>query len=416
MGLEGGDVSQPAIAPPTFAAEERRSRKGLKLLAWALGISCFVATGAALTLHRLHAFSPGEEPWTAETYAAIVAFLAFPVVGSIIASNRPGNILGWIYLAVGVSQNYNALLDEYSRFALLRPEPLPFGAVATYIAEWAWLLGFMGLIVIILLFPDGKPPTRRWWWVAWLVGAAATLTVVGVLDLMKTPAEDLVRGLEPTEPWYAQAIFPLLSVAILGALVSLIVRFIRSRGVERQQLKWLAYGETLMVTLLLSDEFIFGPLGIDSPIIDASTIGGLILLPVSTAIAIMRYRLYEIDRIINRTVVYLTSTGTLLLVYLSTVVSLQRTFDPVRGDSDIAVVVSTLAAAALFAPLRRRVQSFVDRRFYRRRYDTQQTLEEFGSRLRDELDIEDLKGELRSVVDTTMQPTHSTLWLRGVVQ
>jgi uncharacterized membrane protein len=290
------------------------------------------------------------------------------------------------------------------------------GETAAWFSSWSWtLLVFVPTTFLLLLFPDGRLPSPRWRPVAWCAALGIFCFVAG-LTLKAGPLDDFPQIMNP----YGVDSFTLEAVAIGGAIlasasmvasaVSLIVRMRRAGRVERQQIKWLAYGGAVVVGAV----FIGGVISIWSPDLSISVIGfGLLVVPIFTGVAMARYRLYDIDVIINRALVYASLTATLALVYVGSVVGLQSVFRALTGqESTLAVVASTLAIAALFGPLRRRVQAFVDRRFYRRKYDAAKILEAFGSRLRDETDIEALSSDLVGVASATMQPEHVSLWLR----
>jgi len=359
----------------------------------------------------------------------LLPFLAFPVVGALIASRRPKNPIGWICLAVGIFWMLANLTSGYGTYGLLaKPGSVPFPAAVGSLGEWMWApaLGLLG-IYLILLFPDGRLPSRRWRPLAWLSGAVIILVSVGSA-LTPGPMEDFpgIRnpfGLEEY-PWIAQAtqgITLLLPLCILASAISLVLRFIRSWGEEREQIKWLAFA-ALILGLGFSSFLIPGILVPEAPggtnplwenlLEDAVTLS-FAGVPVAVGMAILRYRLYEIDIIINRTLVYGSLTVLLVALYFGVIVVLQRVFVLLTGQqSTLAVVASTLLIAALFNPLRRRIQSFIDRRFYRRKYDARKTLEAFSAQLRDETDLEALNSELVGVVRETMQPAHVSLWLR----
>jgi hypothetical protein len=298
-----------------------------------------------------------------------------------------------------------------------RGHPDALAVLGAWVQSWYWLLLLaLTFVYLPLLFPDGRLPSRRWLPLAVVPGIATLGTVVlgALTDTLSGQNVDYkidnpigIEGLEPVEKL---PIFGLLSVllgvGIVAAMASVVVRFRRFRGTERQQMKWFLYAAALLSSFLASDylpdvvgEVLFGV--------------GLIALPTVIGVAVLRYRLYGIDHVINRTLVYSPLTAMLGLVYLGGVVSLQYAFRALTGQgSQIAIVASTLAIAALFNPLRRRVQAFVDRRFYRRKYDAAKTLESFSSKLRDETDLDRLGVELVSVVRETMQPAHASLWLR----
>jgi hypothetical protein len=289
-----------------------------------------------------------------------------------------------------------------------------------WLTEWIWAPGF-GIILVFLplLFPDGHPPSRRWRGVAWLgglsIGLICVLTSI-VLWPERGPALLQLEGFggeveewrSAVSDWVLKLVGPMLLVAGLGAVISLFVHFRRARGDERQQIKWFASAAALTLAWIIVAEEQSG---------EIVALWGLLVIasiPVATGMAILRYRLYDIDRIINRTLVYGVLTGILALVYFGGVATSEAIFRALTGQEQqpqIAVVVSTLVIAALFTPLRRRIQRFIDRRFYRRKYDARKTLEDFSAQLRDETDLEALSNDLLGVVRDTMQPAHVSLWL-----
>ena len=361
----------------------------------------------------------------------VLPFLAFPLVGALIASKRPENPIGWICLAVGIFWMVSLISSSYGLYGLVvRPGSLPFPAAIGSLGEWMWApaVGLLG-IYLILLFPDGRLPSRRWRPLAWLSGAAILVVSAGSA-LTPGPMEGLPRirnpfGLEG-HPWVvdaAQGVILLLPLCILASAVSLVLRFLRSRGEEREQIKWLAFAASIL-GLGFSSFVILGTIapdvlgGVDrlweNLLEDAVTLS-FAGIPMAVGIAILRYRLYNIDLLINRTLVYGALTATLALIYFGGVTATQVIFGALTGQqeqSQLAIVVSTLVIAALFNPLRRRIQSFIDRRFYRSKYDARKTLEAFSARLREETDLEALNAELVGVVRETMQPAHVSLWLR----
>jgi hypothetical protein len=349
--------------------------------------------------------------------AVMVLVICFSVVGALIVSHRPENPIGWIFCAAALFQALSAVGVEYGTYALVtQPGSLPLGAFMSWLAEWIWAAG-LGLIVVFLplLFPNGRPPSRRWWPVAWLGGLSIGL-ISGSVSLLVWLLEG--RGTADDAPGWLlallQAGFPLVLLAGLLAVISLFLRFLRARGDERQQIKWFASASALTFTWILLFEQLLGPRGgVFEVIVAASSPVVVPSIPVTTGIAILRYRFYDIDRILNRTLVYAALTISLIFAYLGGVISLQYAIRTITGgESQVAVVASTLAIAALFDPLRRRIQAFVDRRFYRSRYGAQKTLAAFSVRVRDETDLDALSGELVAVVRGTMQPTRVSLWLR----
>jgi hypothetical protein len=391
-------------------------RKAVAWLAWSLCVAC---VGLALCTPLL-SFLNGRTlvAFFRERDAAVsVLVISFSVVGALIVSHRPQNLIGWIFCAAALFQAFSAVGVEYGTYALVtRPGTLPFAEGVSWLADWIWAPG-LGLILVFLplLFPNGQPPSRRWWPVAWLGGLSIGMITASVSLLVWL--QDDIGTADGPPGWLLallQVCFPLMLLAGLLAVISLVLRFLGARGDERQQIKWFASAATLTFTWILLFEQLLGPQeGAFEAIVALSGLVVVPSIPIATGIAILRYRLYDIDRIVNRALVYAALTVTLVLVYLGGVISLQYAFRTMTGgESQLAVVASTLAIAALFNPLRWRIQALVDRRFYRRKYDAQKTLAAFSSRLREETDLDALGGELVTVVRETVQPASVALWLR----
>jgi hypothetical protein len=343
----------------------------------------------------------------------ICAFGAFGLVGALIIWQQPGNTLGWVLTAVGLLAAWGASADTYVDLA--SDENLLY-LVSVWISLWYWypLLG-LTLIFTPLLFPDGRPPSPRWRLVAW--GATLALALVTFLaafrERIEFPGLSMdnpvgIHGIEdPEKSTLGTVLLGSFVLFLVLALASVVVRYIRSGGVQRQQIKWLLLATALSALMVFFEEITGIELNTEIPFAIS-----IALFPAAIAVAIFRYRLYDIDVIINRALVYGSLTAMLALVYVGGVVGLQYAFRALTGgESQLAVVASTLAIAALFVPLRRRVQGFIDRRFYRRKYDAAKTLEEFGTRLRDETDLESLSNDLVSVVRDTVQPERVSFWL-----
>jgi hypothetical protein len=401
------------------------SRRTAKWLAWSLCLLCVALAVASLILALLNGRTLGEifmawGPSTAGLAALPAEAVSFSVVGALISSHRPENPIGWIFLAVGFFYGLLSAGDQYAIYALLtNPGALPLGAEASWLGQWIWAPGFgLSLVFLPLLFPDGHPPSHRWRPVGWLGGLSIGLTVVSSTILLwpeRGPA--LVTG-DESPSHVVQVLLDFIAVSMLfvaglGAVISLLVRFRRARGDERQQIKWFASAAALSLVWLIV--FAQASLrGLPEAIVALSSLLIIPSIPIATGIAILRYRLYDIDRIINRTLVYGSLTVMLALIYFGGVATTQAIFGALTGQEEqpqLAVVVSTLVIAALFMPLRRRIQAFIDRRFYRRKYDARKTLEAFSARLRDETDLDRLGENLMGVIKETMQPAHISLWL-----
>jgi hypothetical protein len=355
-----------------------------------------------------------------ENAVLLVGFSAFAVVGAVLVAMRPTNTIGWIMAAIALMVSTFLTGDSYAAYVMVtRGHPDALAVVSAWIGSWYWLtLLVLVLIYMPLLFPDGRLPSRRWLPIAVLAGVGMLgIVVLGALadtlPLNEAPGYEIdnpigIEGLGNVEDLPVFGVLTsLLVVCIIGAGASVVMRFRRSRGAERQQMKWFAYAVVPML-LIPTDGFLPGI--ISSVALSVVLIG----LPTAIGIAVLRYRLYDIDLLINRTLVYGTLTATLVALYFGGIVVLQRLFVLLTGQqSTLAVVASTLAIAAVFNPLRRRIQGFVDRRFYRSKYDARTTLEAFSTKLRDETDLQALNGELVNVVRETMQPAHVSLWLRS---
>jgi hypothetical protein len=410
------------------------SARAASRLAWSLGAlsaAMFVATVVLYFFTR--SVQPPSSWGTAGLSIVLIfqlPFLAFPLVGALIASRCPRNPVGWICLAVGNFWMLANPTSGYGTYGLLvaRPGSVPFPAAIGWVGEgmWAPALGLLGTY-LLLLFPDGRLPSRKWLPLAWLAGAViASVSLGNALRPGRLTDLGSVRnpfGLEGL-PWIASAAqiaTLLLPVCMLAAATSLVLRYQRSGGEEREQIKWLAFAAMILglgvssfviPSILLSDDAGGGNPLWGNLLEDAVTLS-LVGVPVAVGIAILRYRLYEIDIIINRALVYGSLTAMLVSLYFGGIVVLQRVFVALTGEkSTLAVVASTLLIAALFNPLRRRIQSFIDRRFYRRKYDSAKTLEGFSTKLRDETDLNALSDDLVGAVQETMQPAHVYLWLR----
>ena len=415
------------------------STRAASWLAWSLAAlsgAMFVA-GAILTVLSLHLTAPIAQPssdWGSGgaigNLLILAPFLAFTIVGTLIASRRPENPIGWICLVAGLFWTLIVLDDQYIAYALATTGVVPLPA-AVALNQWLWVppVGLLS-IYLILFFPDGKLPSRRWRPLAWFSGAVLVVVSLSIA-LAPGPLPDLggVRnpfGLEGY-PWIADVsnvISPLIPLCAVASALGLVLRYRRCGSEEREQIKWIAFAGSfvgLMSLITVLSALVFAPLFLDSTDTQPLWLGVLqdveLLsfagIPVAVGIAVLRYRLYDIDLLINRALVYAPLSAMLALIYVGGVVAMQAVFRALTGqESTLAVVASTLSIAALFNPLRRRVQALVDRRFYRRKYDARKTLEAFSVQLRDETDLHELGDDLLEVVTETMQPAHVSLWLR----
>jgi hypothetical protein len=395
--------------------------------AWSvLVLSVGLATAAAV-LGLTRGPVPGVSGFHAADLIIYLAFLAWVAVGAVIVARRPDNPVGWVLCAAGTLVLLSVTAAEYALSAELGDTGLPAGRALAWLGAWTAVLGLGLFFYLLMLFPDGRLPGPRWRWVAWLYTAGLAVGTVSVA-LQPGPFPPGLRDLGPIEnPLGVPALAPVLEatnaaarlivvVLYLAAAGSLLVRLRRSLGVERQQLKWVAYAGVLLIGSFLLVSLLEGQ-GVPAPVQLALDISffvlGVLGVPTAVAVAVLRYRLYDIDRLINQTLVYGLLTALLGLGYAGAVLALGQLSGGVAGDPPSwAVAAATLAVAAVFQPVRRRVQQGVDRLFNRRRYDAARTIEEFTARLRDEVDLGTLSKELLAVVDETMRPAAASLWLR----
>jgi hypothetical protein len=401
---------------PTARVTRMRWHSGV--LAWALAGLTVLTLAAGFWLAEL-VWSTGWEPRPSNPIAIVGAIILVTVsaatVGAFLASRRPRHPVGWLLLGVGLTLNLSLLVQAYVKYGLLaRPGSLPgarylAGFTDSTVPIWLSCAGF-----VLLLTPTGSLPSPRWRWWARLAAVAPVMVVLGSVvqpdplapDYRGNPLAIPALGRVLVVPAVAGVVVVLVSL-LVGA-GSLVVRFRRARGVERQQLRWLAYAAALAAGLLLV-ALAAGVLAKDE-VVTASLALGVALLPLATGAAILRYRLYDLDRIISRTLAYGLLTVLLGGGYAAVVLGLGQLLGQ---DSSLVVAGATLAVAAVFQPARRRVQAMVDRRFNRRRYDAARTIAAFSARLRDELDLDTLSAEVLAVVEQTMQPTQARLWLRA---
>jgi hypothetical protein len=377
----------------------------------------------------------GKDPWSSSEILSndlyVLAMFSFPVVGVLIASRRPRNAIGWILLADGLAWALSAVAGNYVQYALVtHPGSVPRPDLALALSDWLWIPG-VGLIgtFLLLLFPDGQLPSPRWRPLARVSAVAlivpSVLIVIGPGAYTDSGYPEVINplGIEALSGVISamSALVLLIPLCIIGCAAGLIQRFRRSRGLERLQLKWLAAGAGASAAAYLVAMIVSIPYGWSistTPswvtLIQNTALFSFLLIPVAAGIAMLRHRLYDIDLIINRTLVYGAVSALLALVYVAGVFGVGGVLRSVTGhqSSNLAVAVSTLAIAALFRPLRARVQAFIDRRFYRYKYDMGRTLQDFSTRMRDQLDLDTLNTELVAVVRQTLQPSDVTLWIR----
>ena len=400
------------------------SRRAVSRLAWSIWSSC-VALLISAWLLKLVASAP-RLGWASFFDVLFnVLSLTLPTVGALVASHRPRNPIGWLFCFASLVLSIQAFTDAYATYSLSAyPAELPLVETMAWISEWIAFPVVLSVAALLFLhFPEGVLLSRRWRVVVWIVAIGGLLAAFG--DAFEPGSLDIQSSV--TNPFGVEGVLPMYRISTIGmwlllgsclvAATSLILRFRRGGGIERQQIKWFALAAFVMAFGFF-DAFIAGfwvPWEWINSVAYFAGIFGFLMLPVATGIAILRYRLFDIDLIINRTLVYGTLTATLAMVYFGGVTltqTLLRTLTSQEQLPQLVVVASTLVVAALFNPLRSHIQSFIDRRFYRRKYDARKTLETFSAQLRDETDLEALSADLVGVVRETMQPAHVSLWLR----
>jgi hypothetical protein len=361
--------------------------------------------------------SPGYVPYA---LLSAIVFSTFAVVGGIVASRRPRNPVGWFLGAGALLWALGVLTSAlYWHIAFGRSDSPAAAPWLAWLGSWVFLPAFTLLLSLTpLLFPTGAPPGPRWRVVAWtaaIAGGVATVSnafVPGALSIADFAWVDNPVGIGGLGlRAIADISFAAVGAAALAGVASLVVRYRRAHGIERLQVKWMAAAGCLLVAGGLGGSFLSPLLGQGAGWI--GILVGLMGVACAIGIALLRYRLYDLDVVINRALVYATLTAILAAVYVGSVLLLQTALSGVTGGSGLAVATSTLAAAALFRPLQQRVQNLVDQRFYRRKYDARLTLESFGGQLRNEVDLDALGRALQRVIAETMQPAHVSLWLRS---
>ena len=409
----------------TAATHRARPRPWPVLAAWglwALGTLAFLVVAWLEALVRRAGRADLTGLLTADTLPLLLASFSAGTVGAVLAGGRPRHPVGWLLLGLGLSMIGVGVAQQYASYGLLTGAGrLPGDRVAALLSDTGWILwpAFVGLV--LLLTPTGSPPSPRWRWWVWVTGAAPVAVLVADAVLpseFDPPFQDVTTPL--TIPALASGpagaavqvvhwgALLLVQLSILVAAASLVVRFRRARGVERLQLRWVALAAAL--SGVAAAAVVAGTLTNVEALWTWATTLYVMLLPLAIAAAVLRYRLYDLDRIVSRTLAWAALTVLLGAGYALVVLGLGRLLPE---GSSLAVAAATLAVAAAFGPARRRVQQLVDRRFNRRRYDAARTIAAFSARLRDQVDLDTLSAELVTVTDQTMQPTTVSLWLRA---
>jgi len=393
-----------------------------RVIAWTLFTVAVALAAAAGALILLTLGAPVPDQWGFRGYSDIFGPIA-ATTGLLIVLRQRENPIGWLLLVSGLGSGVLGLAQEYATYAVvLHPGALPGAVPVAWLCSWSFAFGVGPVLMLIpQLVPTGRPLTPRWTPLLWLGSSFAPASLVlfglrpGPLENASFVENPIVLSQQVAEiiTATAPALFLLVAAAAIGSGLSLVLRFHRSSGMERQQLKWIALSGAFIAAafiLLLAT----------TPVTRTSTfkpaqilmIAAFSTMPVAIGIAMLRYRLYDVDLIINRTIVYGGLSAALAAAYFVLVVVFQAVLRPLTGGSEISVAASTLGTIALFQPLRRRIQRVVDRRFYRERYDAQQIVDAFTSRLRDEVDLDDVRTQLLGAVHATVQPRGASVWLR----
>ena len=374
----------------------------------AAGSLALMVGGLILAYVDWHLVPASMTDWDISDVFGDVVNMAIPVIGFVLASRRPGNRIGWLALAAGLTLGLRSFADQYEQHALVAaPGSLPGGPAALWVSQWIWLIALSQVAFLFLLFPTGRLRSRRWGPVAWFVAAVFALSTAAVMAgaarEWADPSASLGQLLSPL-------VLAAIAIGLLAALVvsgsAIVVRFVRSKGEERLQLKWFAAAAVLVVATFIA------LILTNSNSVAAAILNNLALLclDVAIAVAVLKYRLYEIDRIISRTLAYAIVTGLLVGLYAGLVLLATR---GLSFSSPVAVAASTLAAAALFSPLRSRVQRVVNRRFNRDRYDAEEMVAAFAVRLKDAVDVDAVQADLANVVQRALEPAHVSMWMNN---
>jgi hypothetical protein len=382
-------------------------------LLWSAALA-LAAAGAALILVSLDAAVPDNWGFRG-SFDLLPLFLATP--GLLVARRQPRNPIGWILLVAGLASGFGGFVQEYAtRAVIIAPGSLPGAIVLAWIASWTWTFYAGPMLTLVpQLFPTGRPLGPRWVPLLWS-GAAFIPVAFFLFALRPGPVENatfidnpiaLGGTLAEVRAALDGPISGFMALTVAASGTTLAVRFRRARGVERQQLKWVASS-----AMFAAIAFAIMVASNSAKPAQVLVIAAFMTMPVAIGIAILRYRLYDIDVLINRALVYGTTSAGIAIAFFAGIVVLQALLRPVTSGSEVAVAISTLASVVLFQPLRSRVQSAVDRRFYRSRYDAARTLDAFSVRLRDEVDLDAVRADLVRAVHETVQPAHASVWLR----
>ena len=395
-------------------------QRALRLLAWVNLVVCLGLFSAAAALYFANQPAPewrqvyDLEVWTLFAWATL-----FPTVALLILVNQPRNVLGWLLAGIGFLTATTVLATQYAIFGLYtRPTNVLLPSVALWLRTWLWFPAICLLAFFLLLFPTGSLPSPRWRWVTGsLVLALAGSLAINFADLAQLPATFAGSPRAPLVAQIMSLILALLVIVLVTSILSLLLRWRGASAQVRQQIKWVVFAGLLFGAIFFLGDLVIAQIWQDDQVrLIAGNLAGAVAVTALVAgilVAILRYRLFDIDVIIRKTIQYTVVTGLLLVIYFGIVIILQQLFVRLTGQgSTAAVVLSTLAIAALFNPIRRRVQNAVDRRFFRQKYDAEQVMAQFAATARDETDLDALNAELLRVIQETMQPAHVSVWLK----
>jgi hypothetical protein len=374
----------------------------------AAGSVAALGGGLALAYVDRHLVPASLTGWTVSNVSGQVVNMAVPVTGFVLASRRPENRIGWLFLVAGLALGVSGFSNPYALHALIAaPGSWPAGRAFAWLSNWAWMIAVAMLAFLFLLFPTGQLRSPRWRPAAWFAGVAFALATVSALIAASREWAHPFALSGPASPGGVTALFllvaiVLLSAALLVSVAALVVRFAKSSGDERLQLKWCAAAALVVAVVFVAS------IWVNSAVVNILQSVAFVGLWTAIAVAVLKYRLYDIDRIISRTVAYAIVTGLLIGVYAGLVLLATEVF---RFHNTVAVAASTLAAAALFSPLRRRVQQVVDRRFNRARYDADQTIAAFAASLKDTVNLDSVRDDLTAAVHHALEPAHVSVWI-----
>ncbi len=372
----------------------------------ATGSVALIIGGLLLAFADRDLVPAGLTGWTVSNVATQLVNLAVPAAGFVVASRRPANRIGWLFLVASLGLGIGGFAQQYALHALVAaPGSWPAGRAVGWLSNWVWVIPVFMLAFLLLLFPTGQVRSRRWRPAAWFTGGALALAIVTLMIAASRTWADpfgISTPLSGPGAWLFWVTSLAVSAAVLLSGVALVVRFAKSSGEERLQLKWCATAALVLVVLFVTS------IWVNSAGVNVLQSLAFLWLWTAIAVAVLKYRLYDIDKIISRTLAYAIVTGLLIGLYAGLVLLATQVF---RFHSTVAVAASTLAAAALFNPLRRRVQRVVDRRFNRARYDADQTVAVFAARLKDAVDLDSVRDDLAGVVQQALEPAHVSIWV-----